>query len=217
SILFEETFPWSRSLGLRQSILKDGLLKNGEEYVLQKYSDTVKNTPRLPGESRLDQRMREMFMLNLNWFMQTLLDRKDRMSMHHGLEVRVPFCDHRIVEYAFNMPWEIKACAGREKGIVREAMRGILPDEILRRKKSPYPKTHHPEYFRLAAEGVKKIRESKDSPLTGLLNWRNIENIIENPDSIADPWYGQLMREPQILAYLVQIDAWLREFRLNIV
>ena len=204
-ILFEETFPWSRSLTLRQSILKDGVLKNGEEYVYQKYSDTIASTSTLPGECRLSKRMRQMFMLNLNWFMQTLLDRKDRMSMYHGLEVRVPFCDHRIVEYAYNMPWEFKSFEGREKGIVREAMRGLLPDEILWRKKSPYPKTHHPDYFRKVSKRIEEIRQSKDSLVFELLNWQKVQDIIDNPDQISEPWYGQLMRAPQIIAYLMHI------------
>lgn len=99
-ILFRDTFPWSHSLDLRLSILKPGLLKDGEEYVKQQYSDTVNSADMLPGEGEYETRIRQMFMLNLEWFMQTLLDRKDRMSMYSGLEVRVPFCDHRLVEYA---------------------------------------------------------------------------------------------------------------------
>ena len=217
NILFEETFPWSRSVTLRQSILNNGVLKNGEEYVYQKYFDTVSHTSTLPGEDKLNRRMRQMFMLNLNWFMQTLLDRKDRMSMYNGLEVRVPFCDHRIVEYAFNMPWEFKALEGREKGIVREAMHGILPDDIVWRKKSPYPKTHNPEYFRMVSDRIREIHETKGLLINELINFKSIENIIEHPESIAEPWYGQLMRAPQILAYLIQADHWMREYNLNIV
>ncbi len=216
-ILFEETFPWSRSLSLRRRILKKGALQKGEEYVSQKYSDTVAGTSTLPGESRLNQRMRQMFMLNLNWFMQTLLDRKDRMSMHHGLEVRVPFCDHRIVEYSYNMPWEFKSYQGREKGIVREAMRGLLPEDILWRKKSPYPKTHHPDYFQKVVKRIGEIRRSKDSPIAELVNWQSVQEIIDNPGLVSEPWYGQLMRAPQILAYLIQVDCWIREFHLSIV
>lgn len=216
-ILFEDTFPWSRSLEVRQGILKKGLLNDGENYVRQRYMDTVNDTDTLPSDSKLNARMRQMFMLNINWFMQTLLDRKDRMSMYNGLEVRVPFCDHRIVEYAYNMPWEIKSLEGREKGIVREAMRGLLPDEILWRKKSPYPKTHNPIYFRLVSEGVRKIRHDKNSIVSRLLNWEAIENIIEKPSQIASPWYGQLMTAPQILAYIIQTDKWFKEFNVEII
>lgn len=141
-----------------------------------------------------------------------LCDRKDRMSMYNGLEVRVPFCDYRIVEYAFNMPWSVKAFNGREKGIVREAFRGLLPDSIIDRKKSPYPKTHHPLYFQLCAAKVKEILKDKSSPLYEILDKNGVEAIIENPEHISSPWYGQLMRAPQILAYIIQLDYW---FRIN--
>ena len=91
--------------------------------------------------------MREMFRLNTDWFMQTLLTRKGRMSMYSGVEMRVPFCDHRLVEYAYNLPWKLKSLHGREKGILREAFSGILPERIAWRKKSPYPHTFCPAYF----------------------------------------------------------------------
>lgn len=214
-ILFEECFPWSRSQDIRRSILKGGILERGEEYVHSKYEETVGLAEKLPSDTKLSSRMREMFMLNFYWFMQCLLDRKDRMSMECGLEVRVPFCDYRVVEYAYNMPWELKALGGREKGIVRKAFEGILPEEICYRKKSPYPKTHNPLYMKLVSERVKNILK-KNNALTELLSKSGIEEIISNPESIPSPWYGQLMRAPQILAYIVQLDAWFEHFGVEI-
>ncbi len=214
-ILFEESFPWSRSQDIRRKILKEGFLPQGEEYVKERYRDTIKMAHKLPTDSKLSARMREMFMLNFYWFMQCLLDRKDRCSMDCGLEVRVPFCDYRIVEYAYNMPWELKALYGREKGIVRKAFEGILPYDICYRKKSPYPKTHNPVYFEYVANKVKSIL-SKKSALTDILSKEGINSIIENPDSIPSPWYGQLMRAPQILAYIIQLNTWMDEFKVKI-
>lgn len=214
-ILFEDTFPWSRSLDIRREVLKKGLLPKGEEYVREKYLSTINAVDKLPNENRLEARMKEMFVLNFNWFMQGLLDRKDRCSMYNGLEVRVPFCDYRLVEYAYNMPWALKALNGREKGIIRTAMNGILPDEIIWRKKSPYPKTHNPIYFDLCASAMKKlIREN--SVIMQFLDVNAINNIIENPSRVSSPWYGQLMNAPQILAYLIQIDFWLKEYNVDI-
>lgn len=112
-------------------------MTDGEEYIRQQYNDTINSADILPSDSKLDARMRQMFMLNISWFMQTLLDRKDRMSMYNGLEVRVPFCDHRIVEYAYNIPWSIKSLEGREKGIVREAMRVFCRTKFYGAKKAP--------------------------------------------------------------------------------
>lgn len=215
-ILFEECFPWSRSQDVRRKILRKGVLKRGEEYVHDRYKETIKLAEKLPSDSPLEKRMREMFILNFYWFMQCLLDRKDRMTMAHGLEVRVPFCDYRIVEYAYNMPWELKALAGREKGIVRKAFEGILPDEIIYRKKSPYPKTHNPLYHNLAFEKVKEILNKK-TPINDILSKEGIFEIGENPDSLKNPWYGQLMRSPQILGYLIQLDAFFEEFKVEIV
>ena len=146
-ILFENVFPWARNTNIRQRILKNGFLSDGEEYLQSAYKNTLKNISYLESDDKINKRMREMFVLNLNWFMQTLLARKDNMSMASSLEVRVPFCDYRLVEYAYNMPWNIKALDGREKGILRKAFENDLPKEIAWRKKSPYPKTHNPAYF----------------------------------------------------------------------
>ncbi len=214
-ILFDDTFPWSRSQAIRESVLKKGILTKGREYVRARYLDSLAETDKLSTDSPRDSRMREMFMLNFNWFMQCLLDRKDRMSMYSGLEVRVPFCDYRIVEYAYNMPWQLKAYKGREKGIVRKAFENDLPEAIVYRKKSPYPKTHNPVYFEKVSKKVREIL-SKKNPFTELLSFDGIENIIKNPDSITDPWYGQLMRSPQILAYIIQLDSFYEKYKPEI-
>lgn len=214
-ILFEDCFPWSRSQKIRGSILKDGILTNGEEYVREKYLDTIKKVDKLRKDSKLTARMREMFALNYYWFMQCLLERKDRCSMYSGLEVRVPFCDPRIVEYAYNMPWELKAYDGREKGIVRKAFEDILPFDIVWRKKSPYPKTHNPVYMKICADKVKRILNKK-TILNELLSKEGIYNIIEKPDEISSPWYGQLMKAPQILAYIIELDYWFDKYKVDI-
>lgn len=215
-ILFEDCFPWSRSQDIRRFILKDGILKNGEEYVRQRYLDTINLAPKLSSDSKMEKRMREMFYLNFYWFMQCLLERKDRCSMYNGLEVRVPFCDYRLVEYAYNMPWNLKAYGNREKGIVRKAFENILPKEICWRKKSPYPKTHNPIYFNECAKRVRLILQ-KNNCLTEMLDKKAIESIIENPDTITTPWYGQLMKAPQILAYIIELDYWFEKYNIEIV
>ena len=215
-ILFEENFPWSRSQDIRRKILRKGLFPKGEEYVKERYLQTIRSVDKLSTDTPLEIRMREMFSLNFYWFMQCLLDRKDRMSMECGLEVRVPFCDYRIVEYAYNMPWDLKALGNREKGIVRKAFDGILPYEICYRKKSPYPKTHNPEYFRYVSDKVLRILD-KNTILNELLDKDEIISIIEHPENITSPWYGQLMKAPQILAYIIQLDYWFEEFKVEIV
>lgn len=216
-MLYSDCFPWARSLEIRRTVLKKGLLPKGEEYVHEKYLQTVNATDKLKSDTKEDARMREMFMLNFNWFMQGLLDRKDRMSMYNGLEVRVPLCDYRLVEYAYNMPWNLKALDGREKGIIRTAMSGIMPDEIVWRKKSPYPKTHNPAYFKLVCDGAMAVLNDKKSTVSNLLCHSAVKSIIEHPDKISSPWYGQLMKAPQILAYIIQLDYWFKHYNVKLV
>ena len=216
-ILFEDTFPWSRSVGLRLGLLTPDAVRNGEEFVRQHYRDTCDRAPKLSSDDKKAARMREMFVLNLDWFMATLLDRKDRMSMYSGLEVRVPFCDHRIVEYAYNMPWDFKSLEGREKGIVRRAFADELPKEIVYRKKSPYPKTFHPVYTRLCADYVRRIFEDNTSVAASLFDRNAVQKLMQRPESLAEPWFGQLMRTPQIFAYIIQLDRWFRHYHVKIV
>ncbi|MHB8158449.1 MAG: asparagine synthase (glutamine-hydrolyzing), partial [Desulfocucumaceae bacterium] len=151
-----DTFPWVRMVRERASLLEPGLAEaiRPEDYVANRYREALEEVPRLPGESPRDARIREMFYLNITRFMPTLLDRKDRMSMAVGLEVRVPFCDHRLVEYAWNIPWWMKSYGLREKGILRRALEGILPGDVLERRKSPYPKTHNPLYLETVRDGI---------------------------------------------------------------
>ena len=217
AVLFEDTFPWSRSTDVRKSILKDGLLKNADEFVRSKYLETVSKTDYLESDGKTERRMREMFMLNMDWFMQTLLMRKDAMSMESSLEVRVPFCDYRIAEYAYNMPWSLKSLNGREKGILRKAFENELPEEIVYRKKSPYPKTYNPVYFNEVCRLTREVLADKGCPLYEMLNTKKLEELMENPDALTEPWYGQLMKGPQVLAYVVQIYYWIKEYKVKFV
>ncbi len=188
-----------------------------EGYLNEEYQKSIKQVPHLDGESNLEHRMRELFYLNMKWFMITLLNRKDRMSMSNSLEVRVPFADYRLVEYAFNIPSEIKFCNNREKGILRKALKGILPDDVIDRKKSPYPKTHNPKYTKIVQDWMRGIMKDKSSPILDLVDKRAIKLLIETGgSSFKAPWFGQLMRGPQLLAYLVQVNEWLKEYKVKI-
>lgn len=210
-----EGFPWAQNTLQRCEMLAPALADkiDGQAYVRSRYEDTCRNSDILPGTPPLERRMKEMVNLNQQWFMQTLLDRKDRMSMYWGLEVRVPFCDHRIAEYLYGVPWEFKDHRGREKGLLRVAMQGILPDEVLWRKKSPYPKTWDPKYLELVSRQLKAVLAQKDSPLFQLVTREEAERVLT--DQSPWPWYGQLMRTPQTICYLLQIEYWLRHYGVD--
>lgn len=210
-------FPWAQNtmdrVALMHPDIRDRL--DGEAFVNDLYLDTIRSADILPGASPVERRMKEMMVLNFRWFMQTLLDRKDRMSMYHGLEVRVPFCDHRIAEYLYGVPWEYKDHKGREKGLLRYAMRGILPEKVLYRKKSPYPKTHHPEYLQMVRERVRELLEHKDAPLFQIMDHQAVSDLLDSAPLV--PWYGQLMTLPQTLAYLLQVEFWLEHYKISLV
>jgi len=215
-----DTFPWSRNVEGRDSWLSAEVRSkvNVKEYIDERYRQALAAVPRLAGEDAKAARVREMFYLNLFNWMPTLLDRKDRMTMGASLEGRVPFCDHRIVEYAWNIPWEMKFVDQREKGLLRKALEGVLPHDVLYRKKSPYPKTHNPEYFAAVRDMVLEILADPTSPLLPLIDVKQIHEIAKADDpNFVKPWFGQLMAGPQLFAYLVQVDTWLRHHKVQIV
>ncbi len=213
-------FPWMRSTEERVSLLKQGWrdkLKL-EEFAGEAYLTTIREVPTLPGESGVEAKRRELFYLNIIWFMTTLLDRKDRMSMGASLEVRVPFADHRLVEYVWNIPWDMKMTGNREKGILRKALEGLLPDEVLYRKKSPYPKTHNPVYTERVQTWLKDVLSDRSSVLHEFFDKEKLHAIVESKgDAFKVPWFGQLMSGPQLLAHLAQIHVWFKDYGIEVV
>ncbi len=218
-MLFVDNFPWAVNIEQRTMLLKDDVIKqlNIEKYVKTAYKETIIKTPKLYGENAEETRRREISFLNLKWFMTTLLDRMDRTSMHCGLEARVPFADHRIVEYLFNIPWKFKACGGIIKGLLRKAGEKYLPKEILYRKKSPYPKTYNPEYERKLKEMLLEVIENNNSPVCNFISKKKIYKFLNTKSNYKKPWYGQLMAGPQMMAYILQINYWFKKYNIELV
>lgn len=214
-----DIFPWSMDFGARTQILKDEVLKELplEEYARAAYEQTIKETPTLLGEEKEERRRREIAYLNLRWFMQTLLDRMDRTSMHTGLEARVPLADHRIIEYVWNVPWSMKCPDGVVKGLLRDAGRRYLPDRIVNRKKSPYPKTYDPAYEGLLKEMMRELIHNPAEPISQILDKNKTERFLESASDYGRPFYGQLMAGPQLLAYMIQVNYWLKHYHISLV
>ncbi|MBQ7793729.1 MAG: asparagine synthase (glutamine-hydrolyzing) [Clostridia bacterium] len=213
-------FPWCYDLSLRKSVLKDEVAAtlDLDAYSQKRYDESVGKTPRFDGDSTEEARRREIAYLNIVWFMSNLLDRKDRMSMASGLEVRVPFCDYRLVEYVWNIPWEYKNKGNVSKSILREAARGLLSDDVLFRKKSPYPKTHDPEYEKEVKARLADLISDPNTPLTALCDKRALTALTKDGASdYGKPFFGQLMAMPQFIGYLLQIDEWFRHYKVRIV
>lgn len=212
----KEGFPWAQSTSYRASFLLDEINEkmDAEKFVADKYEAAKRRADRLPGLSPLEARMREMMRLNLDWFMQTLLFRKDAMSMASSLEVRVPFCDKRITKYLYSTPWEYKDYEGREKGLLRLATEELLPEEVAWRKKSPYPKTHNPSYLAALRELLGDLLKDGSAPLWQIVKKDAAATLLVTERSV--PWYGQLMTTPQTIAYLLQVNHWMKKFDVSL-
>lgn len=215
-----QTFPWSVSTDLRQNLLNKKLSRsiNLKEYIDNEYKEAISDVPLDETDKDEDILMKKYSYLTMHYFGLNLLTRTDRMSMANSLEVRVPFTDIGLVEYVYNIPWEMKNYGGMEKGILREAFKGLLPNEILFRKKSPYPKTYNEKYTKLVEDMLRKIVENKDNRVQEILDMEFIKEEILNKtnEEFTRPWFGQLMLRPQLMAYIIQIEMWLREYNIEI-
>ena len=213
-------FPWLRDLAIRNTLLKPEWQEKLDlvGYATERFNESVAMAPILEGDSDLNNEKRQLTYLNTKWFMTTLLDRKDRMSMGASLEVRVPFADHRLMEYLYNIPWEMKFYGGMEKGLLRKALEGVLPDEVLYRKKNPYPKTHNPHYTELIKTLLREALSDSDSILHEIFDEQKLWALANtNEEIITRPWFGQLMTQPQLIAYLYQFHVWFKEYHMSFV
>lgn len=211
-------FPWSFDMKTRQTLLLDEWIERlpMEEYAREVYEKTIADTPVLEGEKGREKRRREIAYLNLKWFMATLLDRMDRTSRYCNLDARVPFTDERIVQYLWNVPWDMKYKNHTVKGLLRFAGEGLLPKDILWRKKSPYPKTYNPFYEKMLGEELKGVLARQDAPIKQFLDAEKVKRFLSSPSDYGKPWYGQLMAGPQMLAYMLQVNYWLEKYKIKI-
>ena len=213
------TFPWSIAISERQKLLNPYISNkiNLREYIDYRYNESLAEVDILDSDSKETAEKRKISYLTLNWFMQTLLDRSDRMAMYNGFELRVPSCDYRLAQYVWNIPWEMKSLNGREKGLLRYICHDFLPEEIVDRKKSPYPKTHNPTYLTKVKGMLTNIMKNNNAPINYILNKNYILDILEtNGKAFSRPWFGQLMTGPQLMAYLCQVNMWLEKYQPKI-
>ena len=217
-LIAREGFPWSGSLPLRESVLRPELrarLRLGE-YARDAWRTALARQSALPGESAEEARLRQIQGLCFEFFMPNLQERASAMGAAAGLTVLTPFCDDRLARYVYNVPWAMKAAGGQEKGLLRAAMKDLLPEPLLRRRKSPYPKTHHPLYARLVREAVRDALGDAGAPVLQLVDREAVLRLADGELSPAEtPWFGQLMSGPQMLAYLLQINQWMLRYRIE--
>ena len=209
-------FPWIHSPFVRSSLFRKGFINAGDAYssLCDVYKEDLAKCPMLDDDSPEMKQSRQATWLTSRYFMASLLERKDRMSMGAGLEARMPFSDHRLLEYVYNVPWEMKRRYDTEKYLLREAMGDFLPDRIKNRKKSPYPKVHNPEYERIVKERLDIILSDKSSFLSDVIDKAALDERLNGPDAT---WFGQLMGRPQLIAWLLQFEHWMKEYNVELV
>ena len=212
-----EGFPWMREFNKRMDLFSDEIKKlNIQNYVLDRYHQTLDEIDYHDCNLE-DENKRKMIYLNIEWFMQTLLTRSDSQTMHNSIELRVPFANKEIVSYLYNVPWKYLYHNNTEKGLLRDAFKDFLPDDIYKRKKNPYPKTHSPIYCDLIVELLKESLKDKNNILLKLFNYEKLINLINSKGkSFQYPWFGQLMTGPQLLAYFYQIYLWGRIYHVEL-
>ena len=216
ALLAAPTFPWAAggSWGpLLRPEVRAGIRL--AEYTADRYAEALAEVPRLPGESPAERRVREVLYLGLTRWLPLLLDRKDRLSMASGLEVRVPFCDHRLVEYVWNVPWALKEAGGTEKGLLRAAAAGLLPDDLRARRKSMYPGAADPAYERAVDQQLRQLLTQPSAPLFTLVSRERLAAAYA-----ADPRLPGTMAIPPSrttpAAYLLDINRWLQASGVSI-
>ncbi|MFI6125203.1 asparagine synthase (glutamine-hydrolyzing) [Streptomyces sp. NPDC051064] len=207
-------FPWSAGVQDRNAVLSGHLRDSLDlhERLDARYEEALGEVPRLEGETGTDRRMREVYYLQQTRFLPFLLDRKDRMSMANGLEVRVPFCDHRLVDYVWNVPWQVKRLGDQEKGLLRSAVEDLLPAEVVHRPKSGFPVGKGSEYLDSVRDAVSDMIGDPSSPAMQLLDAAALRAMVDNKD-----WFNGAFTPPPILPRALQLDSWLRDYNVRVV
>ncbi|EIT83886.1 asparagine synthase [Fictibacillus macauensis ZFHKF-1] len=207
------TFPWLQSRGFYADFLSKEAAQQIQpmEYLNRRYQETLAEVPKLHGESELGAKQRQMSYQFITRFLPFMLDRKDRMSMQVGFEVRVPFCDYRLVEYLWNVPWEMKSVDNIEKGILRRAFKDYLPEDVRYRRKSAYPFAQDPIYYNSIRKWLMDILSNTNSPVTDLIDRDHISSIVEGKTDIEE---GQAIK---LMEYLIQINTWLKDYHIKLV
>jgi asparagine synthase (glutamine-hydrolysing) len=215
----KDSFPWFANINNKLSILSPEInaLIKGKEHMRERYLKSVIKTPKLKGESKSESLRREIAFINFSFNMPNVLERCDRMASAAGLIMLLPFCDYKLMQYVYNIPGEINSVDDIERGILRRAMKGYIPNEILYRTKNPYPKAYTPSFTFAVKDILTGILNEPGSPLYALMDMGQLTILLDNPDINRSPSNGFMMGNTQLMAHLIQIDMWFKEYNVSIV
>lgn len=205
-------FPWARDYNARLALLRDDVIRklSPRDYCRAEYERACADVDIPAWNTPKELEHRKIMYLTMKYFMTTLIDRTNCCAKAAGVMAMVPFADSALAEYLFNVPYEMKAKEARVKNLLVECAKGILPEEIRLRKKSPFPKTYDPGYERLLVLRFEEMMEDKDNPILAYIDIPKVEAFLKQPKNLGAPWYGQLMCGPQLLAYYLQINEWMK-------
>ncbi len=218
-LIERDSFPWSGSIDLRCRILKREIRDelNLSAYTADCWHDALARQEVLPDENARAAKLRQLQGICFEYFMSNLQERAAMLCADASLSVFTPFCDDRLVQYVYNVPWEMKRMGGQEKGLLRAAMCDLLPSALLTRKKSPFPKTHHPQYAALVAQRLRDVLSAPNAPILTLIDRDEVERIMcSDLSPVSTPWFGQLMSGAQMLAYLLQVNQWMEYYQIEV-
>ena len=213
-------FPWvTMGFGVAPHGMSTGLLDRSllakvdvPGYSADRYAEAVREVPHVPGEDAREALLRRVGYLHMTRWLPLLLTRNDHLSMSVGLEVRVPYCDHRLVEYAFNIPWRLKRYGGEEKSPLRAALAGLLPERVLRRPKSPFPITQDPGYGQVLRDRLAELVADPHSPVRPLLDVPAARRLLAEGRPVRTTGWG----ERRDVEMVLQLDAWLRHYHVRL-
>jgi asparagine synthase (glutamine-hydrolysing) len=212
-------FPWIRSINERSEYINDEIKEKFDvlDFAKNIYNDEINKVPKLDSETDEEKRIREVGYLTYRWFLPVLLERQDKMARISDFKIRAPFCNFKLMKYVYNIPWKYRIYGDMPKGLLRYAFKDILPSEVAYRKKSPYPKTYNPEYTNLIVDEFNKVISDNNSPLLDIVDKNNVSKLMEMGIESTRPWFGQLMKGPQVMAFLIQVNDWMKEYKVRIV
>jgi asparagine synthase (glutamine-hydrolysing) len=215
----KDGFPWSGTMDLRRAILRRDVFDaiRPDRYAKETFESALEASPKCACDGAEDAKLRALQMLCIRFFMANLQERGLAMCEASSVGIFTPFSDERLVQYVFNVPMELKFLNGEAKGLLREAVKDLLPEKLLRREKTPYPKTHSALYTRDVRAGIAQLLEGENAPVLRVLEPNVLRqlNAAELPAS-GLPWFGQLMSGPQMLAYVLQVNEWMKKRKIEI-
>lgn len=213
------TFPWTKDISPRCNLLKEDITTklHMDEYIASSYKNSCGEIFAEKDPASDELLHRKTFYLTVRYFMQTLVDRTDRAASYNSMDARVPFADLALAEYLFNVPYEMKTKDGEVKHLLRAYSKGLVPEDIRLRKKSPFPKTYDPGYEAYLNDALQKVIADDSSPLLSIVDGEKLAAFCSNPKDLGKPWFGQLMAGPQLMAYYLQINDWMKRYQIKLI